>query len=314
MLAYTIKRLLQAIPTIIGVTLLAFAIIHAVPGNPGQVALGTQAQPEAIEEFNRDLGLDRPLPMQYLFFLSHAARFDFGHSFSLNQSVGHGIRSHSLVTVGLVAYVLLIALAVAIPVSVFVSTRTGGIVDHFVRILGMLTFVMPIFWLGLLLVLTFSLKLSWFPVAGTGDGFFGFIYYMTLPALTLGIALAPLFIRTLRASLVSTLNSSYIEAARSRGFSERRIMYRHALRPSCTSLITLVGLVAGSLVSGAVIVERVFGMSGIGSILVSGVGARDFALVQGTVVVVGIVVILFNLATDLIYAVLDPRVRLEGGS
>jgi peptide/nickel transport system permease protein len=313
-ISYTVRRLLQAIPTIMGVTLLAFLIIQAVPGDPGQVALGTQAQPEAIEEFNRDLGLDKPLPLQYWHFLSHAARFDFGHSFSLNSSVANGISSHALVTIGLVTYVLVIALAVAIPVSVYVSTRTGGIVDHFVRILGMLTFVMPIFWLGLLLVLTFSLKLSWFPVAGTGDGLLEFLYYMTLPAFTLGVALAPLFIRTLRASLVATLSSSYIEAARSRGYSDRRVMYRHALRPSCTSLLTLVGLVAGSLVSGAVIVERVFGMSGIGSILVSGVGARDFALVQGTVFVVGTVVVLFNLATDLIYAVLDPRVRLEGGS
>jgi peptide/nickel transport system permease protein len=310
MLAYTVRRLLLTIPTVLGVTFLAFIIIHAVPGNPAQVALGIQAPPDAVREFNHQLGLDRPVLLQFWLFVTRAVRFDFGDSISLNTSVRDGILSHAVVTVVLVAYVLAIALAVAIPVSVYVASRTGGVVDHFARLLGMVTFVMPVFWFGLLLVLTFSLKVPWFPVAGYGQGVLGALHSITLPAITLGVALAPLFVRTLRASLVSTLNASYIEAARSRGFSERRVLYRHALRPSCTSLITLVGLTAGWLISGAVVVERVFGLPGLGSILVNGVGARDFPLVQGMVFVIGATVVLFNLLTDLVYAVMDPRVRL----
>jgi peptide/nickel transport system permease protein len=310
MLAYAARRLAQVIPTLIGLTFLSFLIIHVVPGDPGRIALGMRASPAAVVAFDRHLGLDKPLLAQYWTFVTDAVRFHLGASISRDQSVASVIVGHAGLTVLLVAYATIVALVIAVPASIAVAVRPNSLIDHAVRALGMIAFVMPAFWFGILLILVFAVNIPLFPVTGYGSGVGGVLRSLTLPAFTLGLAVAPLFIRTLRASLISTLNASFIDAARARGFSARRVLYRHALRPSCTSLVTLVGLTVGWLIGGTVVVEAVFGLPGLGTVLTSSVEARDFPLVQGLVLVLGTAVIVINLVTDLTYAVVDPRIRL----
>jgi peptide/nickel transport system permease protein len=225
--------------------------------------------------------------------------------------VGSVIADSAGVTIALMVYAISLSLLIAIPVSVAVSQRAGSVADHTVRGIGMVAFVMPPFWFGLLLILLFAVEFPIFPVAGYQTGISGAFQSLTLPALTLALSLAPFFIRTLRSGLITTLRSPFIEAARVRRFGPRRILYRHALRPSSASLVTVVGITLGWLVSGAVIVENVFALQGIGSQVVKAARARDFFLLEGLVVVIGAAVILLNLITDLVLGVLDPRVRVE---
>jgi peptide/nickel transport system permease protein len=249
---------------------------------------------------------------QYLSFLAGALHFQFGYSISQYESVNAVLRTHAGVTALLIAYAIVLALVVAIPVSVRVAAREGGPADHFVRGTGLILFAMPAFWLGLLLILLLAVELPLFPVLGYQGGVGGSLRTLTLPALTLGLWASPLFIRTLRSSLIATLGSGFVEAARARGFSSRRVLYRHALRPSSISLTTLVGITIGWLVSGTVVVENVFALPGLGQVLVTAVKARDFPLVEALTLIFGLVVVLINLGTDVVYAIIDPRVRVAG--
>lgn len=311
MLSYALRRLALAVPTLIGVTILAFIVIHAVPGDPARIALGIHAPESAVRAFNEQYGLEQPWLAQYWNFLSGALTLDLGESLVQRRSVGSIILERAGVTVALVFYAIGLALLIAIPTSVAVSTRVGRPADHAVRGIGMVTFVMPQFWFGLLLTLLFAVELQIFPVAGYESGLSGTLTSLALPAITLALTLAPFFVRTLRAGLITTLRSPYIESARVRRFSSRRILYRHALRPSSTSLVTVVGITMGWLISGAVVVENVFALQGLGTLLVEAVEARDFALLQGLVVAIGAAVILLSLVIDLLLAALDPRVRVE---
>lgn len=311
MLNYALRRLALAVPTLLGVTVIAFALIHATPGDPARIALGIQAPDSAVAAFNQEHGLDQPWLTQYWNFIAGAATFDFGQSISQSVPVGDIITSSAGVTITLMVYSISLALLIAIPVSVAVSQRVGSVADHTVRGVGMVAFVMPPFWFGLLLILLFAVEFPIFPVAGYQSGISGMFTSLTLPALTLALTLTPFFVRTLRSGLITTLRSPFIEAARVRRFSPRRILYRHALRPSSASLVTVVGITLGWLVSGAVIVENVFALQGIGTQLVKAARARDFILLEGLVVVIGAAVILLNLITDLVLGLLDPRVRVE---
>jgi peptide/nickel transport system permease protein len=310
-LIYAFRRLALAIPTLLGVTIVAFILIHAGPGDPSRIALGVHAPESAVRAFNHEYGLDQPWLTQYWNFLTGAVTLDFGKSLSQDVSVASVISERAVVTVALITYSITLALVIAVPVSVAVSQRAGGAADHSVRAIGMVTFVMPQFWVGLILTLLFAVEIPIFPVAGYQSGVGGTLVSLALPALSLSLFLAPFFIRTLRSGLISTLRSPYIEAARVRRFSSRRILYRHALRPSSASLVTVVGITLGWLVSWGVVVESVFALQGLGTVLVKAVQARDFPLLQGLVVVIGVAVILLSLLTDLLLAALDPRVRVD---
>lgn len=293
---------------------MAFALIHAVPGDPARIALGIHAPPAAIRAFNHEFGLDQSWLAQYWEFLRGAVTLDFGKSYSQDASVSSVIGERAGVTIALMLYSIGLALIVAVPVSVAVAKRAEGRLDHVVRGVGMVTFVMPQFWFGLLLILLFAVEFPIFPVAGYQPGVGGTLVSLALPAVTLAAFLAPFFIRTLRAGLISTLRSPFVEAARVRGFSGTRILYRHALRPSSASLITVVGITLGWLVSWAVVVENVFAIRGLGTLLVKAVQARDFPLIQGLVVYIGTAVILLSLITDVVLALIDPRVRVDAKS
>ncbi len=307
---YVGLRLLQAIPVLIGVTVASFLLIHLVPGNPARIQLGPRATASAVRELDRHLGLDRPLLSQYWTFLGGAVRFHFGESLALHQSVGGLIGSRIGMTALLMLYSLLISLALTVPFALLAAVKRDRPADHAIRIVGMTLFVMPVFWLGLLLSLVFGLELGVLPTGGYASGVSGALRSLTLPALTLGLVMAPLFLRSLRASLVATLDAGFVEAARARGFSQRRVLFAHCLRNASISTVTVVGLTMGALVSGTVIVENVFAIPGLGALLVSSVSARDFPTVQGLVVVLALAVIAINLLTDLAYAAIDPRVRL----
>jgi peptide/nickel transport system permease protein len=303
-------RFLQAIPVLFGITIASFFLIHLVPGDPARIQLGAHASQAQVAALRHQLGLDRPLVTQYLTFLENAARLKFGESLALHESVGAVIRAKLSLTAELMAYSLFVSLALTVPLGLVAAVKRDRATDHAIRIGGMALFVMPVFWLGLIMSLIFGLKLGWLPTGGYEHGFTGALRSLTLPSVTLGLVIAPLFLRTLRASLIQTLDAAFVEAARARGFSRSRILFRHVLRNASISTVTLVGLTVGALLSGIVVVENVFGLPGLGSLLVSAVSARDFPMVQGLVVVMALVVVLVNLATDVAYAVIDPRVRL----
>lgn len=310
MLKYVAIRVLQAVPVLLGITIASFLLIHLVPGDPARIELGSRAPLSEVLALRRQLGLDHPFLDQYWAFLKGVLTFNFGMSFALHQSAGGIIRSKIGVTAWLMLYSMVLSMVLTVPLGILAAVKRDRPTDHAIRIVGMTLFVMPTFWLGLLLSLIFGLILGVLPTSGYQQGFIGTLRSLTLPALALSLAITPIFVRSLRASVIQALDKGYVEAARARGFSERRVLYRHVLRNASISTVTLVGLTMGGLLSGTLIVENVFAIPGLGSQLVSSVAARDYPLVQALVIVLGWSVVLINLVTDLTYAAIDPRVRL----
>ena len=310
MFAYVARRLAQSIPVLIGISLAAFILIHLVPGDPAAIMLGSRATPESVAELRAQLGLDAPLWEQYARFIADALTLDFGRSIFLRSEVSAVLGGRTMTTVWLLAYSVLISLVIAVPLAIWSALRRNRLPDHVIRILTTITFAMPAFWLGLILVLIFALELGWFPTSGLGKDPVAIVRSLTLPALTIGLYLAPMLLRTLRSSMVETLGAEFIEAARARGLSERRVVMKHVMRNSLIAMVTVLGVNIGFLISGTVVIENVFALPGLGSLLVSSILARDFPVITALTLVFGIAVILVNLLTDLAYGLLDPRVRL----
>ncbi|MGA8355181.1 MAG: ABC transporter permease [Solirubrobacteraceae bacterium] len=310
MLKYVGIRVLQAIPVLFFIMLASFLLIHLVPGDPARIQLGSHAPQSQVEALSRQLGLERPLIDQFWTFVTGAVHLSFGESLSLHQSVGTVIRSKAGLTAMLMLYSLLISLVLTVPLGILAAVKRDRPVDHVIRVVGMVFFVMPSFWLGLLLALVFGLVLGVLPTGGYESGLGGEIRSLTLPALALGLVMAPLFLRSLRAGVIQMLDKGFVEAARARGFSQRRVLFGHVLRNASISTVTLVGLTVGALLSWTLVVENVFALPGLGSLLVAAVSARDYPLIQGLAVVLAVGVVVINLLTDLAYAAIDPRVRL----
>lgn len=310
MSAFLRKRLLEVIPVLIGITLVAFAIVHLVPGDPARILLGPRATPAAVADLSAQLGLDRSLPQQYWDFVSGAVTFSFGESFQFRQPVSEVIGPRILPSAFLIAYSLVVALVIAVPLAILSARRRDGWPDQVVRLFTTTTFAMPSFWLGLLLTLVFGLQLGWLPTSGYGDTPLEHFESLTLPAITVGLWIAAPLLRSLRTNLIDTFDAEFIEAARARGLSEMRVLFKHVLRNSLISTVTLTSLLIGVLLSGTVVVESVFSIPGLGSLLVRAVTARDFPVVQTLTLLFGFTVVFVSLATDLLYAVIDPRVRL----
>jgi peptide/nickel transport system permease protein len=307
---YVSRRILQSLPVIVGIVLVSFLLIRLAPGDPASVLLGPRATPESLAALRAQLALDQPLPVQLAAYLGSVAVLDFGTSTVHRAPVAEVLGGRLFVSLALLAYAVIISLLIAVPLGLLSALRRNRLTDHAVRLLTMVTFAMPAFWLGLMLVLLFSLWLGLLPTSGLGREPLPFVLSLTLPALTMGLYLAPLLLRSLRSSAVETLGSEFIEAARARGLSERRIVSRHVLRNSLMAMITVLGVNIGFLLSGAVVIENVFAIPGLGSLLVSSIVARDFAVIQTLTLVFGVAVIAINILTDLSYAWLDPRVRL----
>jgi peptide/nickel transport system permease protein len=309
-LLYIFKRLVQAIPVLLVISLFAFSIIHLIPGDPVRVMLGSRATDETVAMLQAQLGLDKPLSVQFVEFVTRALRLDFGTSLFLRAPVGPIVVERARNSASLIIYAVIVSLLIAVPLAMIAAVRRNRPQDHLVRIFTTIAFAMPAFWTALLLVLVFSLRLNIFPTSGLRDGFPDRMLSLTLPAITVGFYLAPVLLRSLRASLTDTLSADYIEAARARGLSERRVLFKHVLRNSLIVMITVLGVNIGFLISGAVVVENVFSIPGLGSLMVSSIIARDYPVVIALTLVFGVAVVFVNLLVDLSYAVLDPRIRL----
>ena len=309
LLAFTGRRLAHSLPVLVIITLAAFSVIHLVPGDPARVMLGSRATDEAVTALREQLGLDKPLVTQYLDFLVNALRLDFGESLFQRASIGPIVAMRAAHSLALVAYSILISLVIAVPLALLSAVRRNLLADHIVRMLTTLAFCMPSFWTALLLVLLFSIRLKFFPTSGLGEGIAGYIASLTLPAVSIGLYLAPILLRSLRASIIQTLTAEYIEAARARGFSEARVLFKHVLRNSLISMLTILGVNVGFLISGAVIVENVFSIPGLGSFMVAAIVQRDYPVIVALTLIFGVVVVIANFLVDLSYAMLDPRIR-----
>jgi ABC-type dipeptide/oligopeptide/nickel transport system permease component len=307
---YFSKRLLHSVPVIVGITLFSFILIHLVPGDPIRIMVGGKASPAYIAGISHELGLDRPLPDQYLSFVGHAVRGDLGQSIIIHRSVADVVGERIAPSLFLLGYATVIGVLLALPLGIVSARWRNRLPDHLIRLVTLVTFAMPPFWFGLILVQKFSLDLGWFPVSGYGQGFVGHLRSLTLPSLTIGLFLASMLIRSLRASLIEIFSTEYVEAARARGVSEVRVVLKHSLRNALIATVTVLAVNLGFLIGGAVIVEKVFDVPGLGQLLVDSIFTRDFPVIQGLTLVFGLLVVSINLLSDLAYATIDPRVRL----
>jgi peptide/nickel transport system permease protein len=310
MTGYLTRRAAHAVLVLLIVTLVSFLLIHLVPGDPVRITLGAHAPPDAVRRVRHELGLDRSLLAQFWSFLGGLAHGNLGTSINLQLSVSDILGPRILPSIFLLVYGMIISLLVAIPLGVFSALYRNRPPDHAIRVVATIGLAMPSFWFGLLLVEVFSLHLHLLPVAGYGSGFFGHLESLTLPAVTVGLYLAPLIVRTLRSSLIETLSADFITSARARGFRETRVIGKHALRNALIATITILAINIGYLISGSVVIENVFGIPGLGSLLVSSIQMRDFPTISALTLLFGVLVILVNLLADLSYAIVDPRIRL----
>lgn len=312
MLTYFVKRLIVSIVVLLGIALGTFLMLHLIPGDPAKIQLGLHATPEAVERLHHEWGLDRPLGEQFWLYLGDIVTFNFGDSTTFSSGVAELIANRIGPSVVLVVYGLLIALVIGVPLAIYAALNQGGWIDNGIRVVTTLTFAMPPFWLGLMLALLLGYELGLFPVSGYESGIGGILRTCTVPALTIGLGGLVIIVRNLRASLVTVLQSEYIEAARARGYSEFRVIGIHAMRNSVIGTMTILASQFGFLVGLLVLVESVFQIPGIGTLLVQAVAKRDYQLVQTLVFLSGAVVVVIGFLTDMAYGWLDPRIRLAG--
>jgi peptide/nickel transport system permease protein len=305
---YILERFLQALPVLLGVTILVFLAIQLVPGDPIRIMMHGRISDQEVAAIYERLGMTRPLLVQYLDYVRKAATGDLGTSIIQNAPVSTLVLEKIPPTLWLLATGTLISIALALPLALLAAFYRSRWADHTIRIASVLGFAMPPFWIGLLLILGFGIWLDWFPIAGFGEGLRGHAQHMFLPGLTIALFLAPILIQSLRSSMLDVLEAEYIEVARAKGLSEWEILWKHVLRNSLISAITVLTVNIGWLISGAVIVEYVFALPGLGSLLVRSVGYRDYPLIQGLSLVIALGVIAVNLAADLSYALIDRRV------
>jgi peptide/nickel transport system permease protein len=311
-LSYVLRRLLQLIPVAFGVTLIVFFMIHLIPGDPARTMLGPRATPEAVAELHRQWGLDQPLINQYLDFMKRLLHGDLGESLFYRLDVRTLLIDRVGATLWLLGMTTIFAVIIAVPLATLAATKKDSSRDQAIRVVPMFGLAMPPFWVGIILILLFGLHLGrLFPVGGYGHGFIGHMHSMILPSFTVALFISPILIRSLRASLLNVLESDYITTARSKGISERRVVIRHAVRNGIISMVTVLGLNIAFLVGGTVVIEKVFALPGIGSLMIDSILQRDFTVVQGITLVFAILVVLINLITDIVHSMLDPRVRFD---
>jgi len=311
-LSYVFRRLLQLIPVAFGVTLIVFFMIHLIPGDPARTMLGVHATPDAVDRLHKQWGLDQPLYQQYLDFMNRLLHGDLGESLFYNLDVKTLLIQRVGPTLWLLGMTTIFAVIIAVPLATLAATKKDSSRDQAIRVVPMFGLAMPSFWVGIILILLFGLHLGrLFPVGGYGDGLLGHIHSMILPAFTVALFISPILIRSLRASLLNVLESDYITTARAKGISERRVVIRHAVRNGIISMVTVLGLNIAYLVGGTLVVEKVFALPGIGSLMIDSILQRDFTVVQGITLVFAILVVLINLITDIVHSLLDPRVTFD---
>ncbi len=312
MLRYTLRRLLLTIPVMLLVATAVFLLLRIVPGDPAGVILGSDATEERRLELRRQLGLEDPLPLQYVNWLSRIARGDLGQSIFLNQPVTSALLERVQPTLLLTLLASFVSIAIGLPTGIIAARWRGSWLDIALMGVAIMGASIPTFWMGLNLILIFAVFLGWFPVAGyepLEKGLWESLRYMILPAFTLGLASSALLARITRSMMLDVLGQDYVRTARAKGLAERWVVLRHALKNAFIPILTTIGIIIASLLGGAVITEQIFNLPGIGRLLILAIGRRDFPVVQGTVLVIAAVYVLINLLIDLLYSFLDPRIR-----
>ena len=305
--SYVGRRLLQIVPTLMLAVVLVFFLGHLLPGDPAIALLGERATAEAVERTRQAMGVDRPLAEQFLVYLRALAAGDLGRSLILRVPVAELIWQRLPVTAMLTVMSALLAAAIAVPFALIAALRRGGVADMLIRGIFQVGVSMPVFYIGLVLLIVLAAGLGWFPVGGFGETLPDNLYHLALPALTLAMSLSAILMRNLRASLIEVLGAEYVSFATAKGLSRKLVLLRHVLRNAAISTVTLFGLHIGTLIGGAVITETVFAIPGIGRLMVDAIFSRDYQIVQGLTLVIALLVSLVFIAVDLVLATLDPR-------
>ena len=309
---YILQRLAGMLAVMFTVVTIVFIIVRVAPGDPAAVMLGPDASAQDISQLRARLGIDQPLPIQYALFLGQLIRGDLGESIFLNRPVLSALADRAEPTFFLTLFAIAIASVIAIPIGILSAYRRGSLFDQATTTVAMLAASIPSFWLGLLLIQYFAVRFGVFPVSGYGGPGASLatrLYHLVLPAFALGIVSSALILRFTRASMLDVLNDDYVRTARSKGMGEFRVVMKHAFKNALIPVLTVIGLTAALLVSGAVVTETVFGLPGIGSLVVSAVLRRDYPVIQGALLIIAALYVLINFVIDMLYLVIDPRVK-----
>jgi peptide/nickel transport system permease protein len=311
---YIAKRLLAAIPVLLGLTVIVFLIMAMIPGDPATAILGSYATPENVEKLNRDLGLDKPLVQQYFIWLNNLLHGDLGRSFALNRPVLDEVLERFSATLILAGTALVLCSIFGLLAGIVSAVRQYGWADKTITLVVLIGISMPSFWLGLLLIYLFAVQLKWFPASGMfaiygGGDLPDLLHHLALPAITLAAVATGVIARLTRTAMLEVLRQDFIRTARAKGVPESTVIYKHAFKAALVSVIPVIGIQAGFVLGGAVYIETVFQWPGIGSMLVKAISTRDLLLVQGGVLVVAAAYVLFNLAADVVQTMIDPRLR-----
>ncbi|QWW70393.1 ABC transporter permease [Rhizobium sp. WYJ-E13] len=305
---FIIRRVLQMIPTVIFILIVTFVLVRLLPGDPASAMLGDRAIDADVERINHQLGLDRPVPVQFLYYVERILTGDLGNSIGLKVPVMSLILQRLPVTLMLTVMSALIALVLAVPLAFVAALKREQLPDSIIRGTFQVGLSMPVFYVGIVLLTVFAAQLKIFPVGGYGDTFGDRIYHLFLPALTLALSFAAVLMRNLRSSIIGVMNAEYVDFAIAKGLRSRVILMRHILRNALISTVTLFGLQTGTLFGGAVITETVFAVPGAGRLLIDSIYGRDYPVLQGLTIVLAVLVSLTFLVTDIVQAWLDPRI------
>ncbi len=305
LLTFALKRLGRLLLTVWLISTIIFFVIRVIPGDPALVIAGLDASPESIAAIRAKIGTDQPLALQYVRWLAAVVRFDFGTSLSTGQPVTRMIIERFPLTLVLALLGMVVAIAVSIPLGIVSAVRRWSVWDYLGMLFSQIGMAVPGFWLGILLLLLLAVKVHWFPLFGSGT-----VKHLVLPAVALGFARAAVLLRLTRASMVEELSREYVVTARAKGLTERMVKYKHALKNALLPVVTVAGIQLGYMLGGAVIIEQVFSLPGLGRLFLTGVYQRDFPLIQGGIVFIALAFSLINFAVDILYSVLNPKIRI----
>lgn len=310
---YIFRRLALMIPTLIGVSFLVFLLTRLTPGDPVRMIVGPDAPQDRVDEVRRDLGLDRPVIEQYIRFMGGAVKGDLGQSLRTRQPVMTELAARFPLTLQLTVLAVSIAVVVGVPLGVASATKKDTALDKLATVVALFGASMPLFWVAIMAILFFSVKLGWLPTAGNDGPFWTWagLRSFVLPAVTLALSPIALIMRLTRSSMLEVLNREYVTVARAKGLIETKVVVRHALRNALLPVITFIGLVFGALLGGAVVTETIFSLPGLGRLVVTAINQRDYPIIQGAVLMLAVVFSLINFTVDLLYAFLDPRIRYD---
>lgn len=313
---YIYKRMLNIIPTILVVAVIVFAVTRIIPGNPAAVILGPQAGAVEIAQMEIEMGLDKSYPEQFLSFIADLFRFDLGYSYAYQMDVNSLIMQRFPNTILLTVAALILSLLVGIPAGILSAYRKNTWSDYLITTTSLVGVSMPVFWLGVMLVLVFSVNLQWLPATGMGyidQGVDVFFKHLTLPSITLATIPTAYFARITRSSMLDVLNEDYIRTARAKGLKEHIVIWKHALKNALNPILSVLGMQVAGLLGGSVVTESIFSWPGMGNLIVDAINRRDFGVVQGVVIFIALIYILVNLVIDILYKVVNPKITFGGG-